>query len=125
MTSLVSARVILIEDEAHVALLIEAMLSDLDFELVGSATRVSTGLALLVGTDFDVAVLDVNLAGEMSFPLANELAARGKPFIFVTGYGPSGLPPEHRGAPVVTKPFRAADLLSALQTALDPVPLGQ
>ncbi len=118
MEALSGVRAVLIEDEAQVAFLIEAMLADLGCEPVGVAARVSEALALIAATSFDVALLDLNLAGELSYPVADQLAAQGKPFVFVTGYGPSGLPPQHRAVPVVTKPFRGKDIAEALCMAL-------
>ena len=118
MSSLDGVKVVLIEDEAHVALLLEAMLDELGGVVAGRAARVSKALDLIAETPFDLALLDLNLAGEMSFPIADVLAARRKPFVVVTGYGAAGLPLEHRSAPVVTKPFREHELESAILTAL-------
>lgn len=109
---------VLIEDEAHVALLLEAMLDGLGGVVTGSAARVSKALDLIAETPFDLALLDLNLAGELSFAVADVLAARHKPFVVVTGYGAAGLPVEHRSAPVVTKPFREHELRDAILVAL-------
>ena len=118
MSSLDGVRVVLIEDEAHVAILIEAMLDDLGGVVVGAAARVSKALDLIAETPFDLALLDLNLAGELSFAVADVLAARRKPFVVVTGYGAAGLPVEHRSAPVVSKPFREHQLRDAILVAL-------
>ncbi len=125
MEALSGVRAVLIEDETQVAFLIETMLADLGCELVGAAARVSKALDLVADASFDVALLDVNLAGEFSFPVADELAAQGKPFVFVTGYGPTGLPPRHGAVPVVTKPFRTGDIAEALRAVLSRAPPSQ
>ena len=98
-----------------VAMNIEDMLLDLGHEVAGLASRLEPALSLAREGEFDIAMLDVNLAGQPSFPVAAILAARGIPFLFATGYGTKGIAQEYRDYPVLQKPFRASDLGAALQ----------
>ena len=100
-----------------VAMNIEDMLLELGHEVAGLASRLAPALALARERDFDAAMLDVNLAGEPSFPVADALRARAIPFIFATGYGREGLREDYRDAPVLQKPFRSRDLAEALAGA--------
>jgi CheY-like chemotaxis protein len=107
-------RILIVEDEMLVAMNIEDMLLELGHEVAGIASRLSPALALAGEAELDGAVLDVNLAGERSFPVADLLAERGIPFLFATGYGLQGIDERYRNRPVLQKPFRAADLGRAL-----------
>ena len=97
-----------------VAMNIEDMLLDLGHEVAGLASRLEPALSLAREGAFDLAMLDVNLAGQQSFPVADILAARGIPFLFATGYGTKGIAEQYRDRPVLQKPFRARDLGEAL-----------
>ena len=108
-------RILIVEDEMLVAMNIEAMLLDLGHEVAGLASRLEPALSLAREAAFDVAMLDVNLAGEASFPVADALRERGIPFLFATGYGINGIAEDYRTAPVLQKPFRARDLEEALR----------
>lgn len=110
MADLAGTRVLLVEDEGAVALLLESMLEDLGCEIVASAGRIPRALQAVRELQFDLAVLDVNVAGETSFELARLLAERGIPFIFSTGYGSAGLPEDLGERPVLSKPFALEDL---------------
>ncbi|MEA3002533.1 MAG: hypothetical protein QOH81_1321 [Sphingomonadales bacterium] len=110
-------RILIVEDEMLVAMNIEDMLLELGHEVAGIASRLGPALALACEGRFDVAMLDVNLAGERSFAIADLLIARGIPFVFATGYGPEGIDAKYRDRPVLQKPFRARDLAAAM-TAL-------
>jgi CheY-like chemotaxis protein len=112
------ARVLLVEDEALIALMLEDMLESMDCAVTALAPRVALGVSLAETGDFDLAMLDVNVAGENVEPVADTLARRGIPFIFATGYGEAGVPLHHRERPVVAKPFRAEQLESAIKKAL-------
>lgn len=109
-------RVLIVEDEMLVAMNIEDMLIELGHEVAGLASRLEPALALAREGGFDAAMLDVNLAGEQSFPVAALLRESGIPFLFATGYGIQGIAEEYRSAPVLQKPFRAQDLGQALRT---------
>lgn len=116
--ALADVRVLLVEDEAMVAMMIEDMLCDLGCQVVGPAARVASALALVDAETVDIAVLDVNLGGERVFPVADALTARGVPYVFSTGYGRAGLDGGHGDRPVLQKPYSAAKLASALTQAL-------
>ena len=108
-------RILIVEDEMLVAMNIEDMLIELGHEVAGIASRLEPALALVRDSGFDAAMLDVNLAGERSFPVADLLIARGIPFLFATGYGPEGIDARYRDQPVLQKPFRAGELLAAIE----------
>jgi CheY-like chemotaxis protein len=115
-TPLAGLRVFVLEDESPVAMLIEDMLRDLDCEIAAEAARVHDALRTIeAGPTFDVALLDVNVAGEKAFPVADALRARGVPFAFLTGYGSVGLREDLRDSPVLAKPFRRRDLERVLR----------
>jgi CheY-like chemotaxis protein len=107
-------RVLVAEDEALVSMLIEDMLAEMGAVVVGPASTFNEALTLAGEVEADVAVLDVNLAGKPIFPVADALRARGIPYIFASGYGEAGIIEAHRGAAVLQKPFREADLARAL-----------
>jgi DNA-binding response OmpR family regulator len=109
-------RILVIEDEMLVAMNIEDMLLELGHEMAGLAGRLEHALALARDSTFDLAMLDVNLAGEPSFPVAQVLAERGIPFLFATGYGIKGISETYRDRPVLQKPFRATDLSDILRS---------
>jgi CheY-like chemotaxis protein len=109
-------KVLIVEDEALVSMLLEAMLEDAGCDVVGPAPRVSAGVALVTsGEAMDAAILDVNVAGEQVFPVAEALAARGVPFAFASGYGEGGVPEMWRDRPVLQKPFGEPELRGLLQ----------
>ncbi|HEX4197545.1 MAG TPA: response regulator [Caulobacteraceae bacterium] len=109
-------RILVVEDEMTIALLIEDMLTDLGHQVVGLAMRLPQAMELAASAVIDFAILDVNLDGHMSFPVADLLRGRGVPFVFATGYGSAGLGEHYRGkAHVVKKPFRIEDLRSAIE----------
>jgi CheY-like chemotaxis protein len=112
-------RVLLVEDEALVAMLLEAVLEDMGCVPVGPAATVEEGMALVAdGAPLDAALLDVNVAGQLVFPIAEALKARGVPFVFSTGYGAAGLSEAWRGHPTVQKPFTEATIRNALMQAM-------
>lgn len=118
MSSLRGKRVFLLEDESLVAMLLEDMLDELGLVVAGTAESLGEAEAKIATLSFDVAVLDVNLNGTKSLPLAERLWQAGKPFVFSTGYGPMGMPAFLADVPVITKPFGPKDLKSALSAAL-------
>ncbi|MFO1013703.1 MAG: response regulator [Caulobacteraceae bacterium] len=112
-------RILVVEDEMMIAMLVEDMLADLGCDVVGPAHGLETALKMATDDDhLDAAVLDVNLGGQQVFAVADALRAKGVPAIFSTGYGEAGLRDVDAGAPVLQKPFRAGDLAKALNTAL-------
>ena len=110
-------RVLLVEDEAIIAMTAEDMLADIGCTVVETATTLADALRMAEGDGFDVALLDVNLAGEDSGPVADRLKALGKPFLFTTGYGSDGMHTEH-DVPVVMKPYQIAQLEEGIGAAL-------
>jgi CheY-like chemotaxis protein len=118
--ALTGKRVLIVEDEALVTMLIEDTLAELGCAVAGIASRFDDALAKAQSLSFDVAILDVNLNGQRSFPIAEALARRGIAFLFATGYGMAGLPPGIAGAPVLEKPFQLQVLQEALEAALEP-----
>jgi two-component SAPR family response regulator len=110
-------KVLVVEDESLVALDIENMLEEMGCKVVASVPRLVKALDLASRLDFDLAVLDINLAGEVVYPLAFRLAARGIPFLFSTGYSTSTLPPELRDRPILKKPVMLASLKRAVAMA--------
>jgi CheY-like chemotaxis protein len=102
-------RVLLVEDEPIVAWLLKDMLVDFGCSVVGPAADVNQALAMIDAESIDVAVLDVNLRGQMSYPIADVLVARGVPFVFSTGYDQDRLLDGYRTFPALQKPFHRSD----------------
>ena len=115
---LAGRRVLVVEDESMVTMLLEDTLADIGCEVVGSASRIDDALAKARSLAFDVAILDVNLNGHQTFAVAEILAQRGLPFVFATGYGATSFPMEMQQAPVLQKPFQQRDLEHVLHSAL-------
>ena len=111
-------RVLIIEDETLIALLLEDMLSELGCTILGSASTVEAAIEMLNGTPPGVAVLDINLGGEKSYGVAQALAERQIPFIFSTGYADGRLEAPWQDRPVLQKPFGQEQLAEALAAAL-------
>jgi CheY-like chemotaxis protein len=111
-------RVLIIEDEAMVAMLLEDILDELGCKVAGTVSELDEALARSAEGRFDVAILDLNLNGSRTFQVAEKLAELRLPFVFSTGYGLAGVPPAFRGVPVLVKPFQEHDLKDALSAAL-------
>jgi len=107
-------KVLVVEDETIVAMLLEQMLEELSCTVVGVAGQLAAAADLAGSTDADIAILDMNLGGQRVDPVAEILAGRGVPFVFASGYGEDGLAPAWRGRPVLPKPFRLDQLRDAL-----------
>jgi DNA-binding response OmpR family regulator len=108
-------RVLVVEDEALIALDIARQLTAAGFQVVGPAISVSRALGLIAEHGCDIALLDVNLGNrETSEPVARALRARGTPFIVLSGYAREHHPPGLQGAPVLSKPASPGDLIAAL-----------
>jgi DNA-binding response OmpR family regulator len=117
--SLSGRRVLVVEDEFLVSLLLEDQLTQLGCEVVRTAASLAEGLSAAANDEIDLAVLDVNLNGERSFPIAAALRERDTPFIFATGFGRAGIEPTFADAPVLQKPYSEHQLRRALIEALD------
>jgi CheY-like chemotaxis protein len=118
VSGLAGKRVLLVEDEPAVAMMVEDMLADLGCVPVGPALRLEEALDLARTADFDAAVLDVNMGGRTSGGVAAALATRGLPFLFATGYGRAGVPEGWAGAVVLQKPYTQVGLAEALEQCL-------
>jgi CheY-like chemotaxis protein len=103
-------RVLVIEDEVLIGMLLEDMLTDLGYAIAGTASRLDEATGLARTADFDLAILDVNLNGRESYPVAEILAERGIPFMFATGYGERGMPSAFQNRPTLQKPFQLESL---------------
>lgn len=93
-----------------IAMLIEDMLDELGYQVAVVAGRLQAALQALNAEAFEIAIVDVNIAGQPSYPVADRLMQGGIPFAFVTGYGVTGLAEAYRSIPVLQKPFRITDL---------------
>ena len=112
-------RILVVEDEPMIRMLLEDMLGELGYTVAAEAARIEEALEAAKNADFDIAILDVNLNGQPISPVADALVARGMPFVFATGYGERGLPEPYRDRPTLKKPFQMDGLKQMLQTALD------
>lgn len=119
MDSLLSGRrIFLVEDEVMVSWALEQAIVSLDCIVVGPAARVKQALAIIETEVFDAAVLDINLNGEKSYPVADALIARGTPFVFSTGYNRDSTPHSYEGLPSLQKPFSIPELSDMLTRLL-------
>lgn len=107
-------RVLVVEDEPMIRLLLDDMLTDLGYTMAAEAGRLDEALAVAKDGEFDLAILDVNLNGQPISPVVDVLTARGVPFVFVSGYARRGIPQEHSTIPLLQKPFQADGLARAL-----------
>jgi CheY-like chemotaxis protein len=112
---------LVVEDETMIFLLIEDMLREMGCASVAHATDIREALMHVESRRPDFAVLDVNLAGEQVYPVAERLDAIGVPFAFATGYGRIGMPERWASRPVIQKPFRQETLAAALAAIVVPV----
>ena len=110
-------RILVVEDEAAISLLLEDMLLDFGCEVVGPAARLTAALDIAHRESLDLAILDVNVAGEPVYPVVEALEARKVPFVFSTGYGSAGIRDLYRDRPVLQKPFAQHDLRQKLVLA--------
>jgi PAS domain S-box-containing protein len=121
--SLDGMRLLVVEDELLVSMLIEEILDELGATVAGPYGRLGDGLAAAKAERFDGAILDLNLAGESADPLADLLLARGVPFVFMTGYQRESIDRRYTNVPVLQKPIDAAALESVLLTLLGSAPV--
>jgi DNA-binding response OmpR family regulator len=109
--------VFVVEDEPMIRMLVVDMLEELGCRVAAEAGDVEEAAKLAQSTDFDLAILDVNLKGKLITPVAELIKALGRPIIFATGYGSEGVPEDFRDLPALPKPFQ----LEALATEIDKV----
>jgi CheY-like chemotaxis protein len=111
-------RLLVVEDEYLIRMLLEDMLADLGYEVAAAVGTIAEASELAAHGDFSAAILDVNLDGEEVYPVAEILAKRGLPFVFVTGYGERSLNEPYRDHPALQKPFQIEQLKAALDKLL-------
>lgn len=110
-------RVLVVEDEMAIALLLQSMLVGFGCTVLGPIARLDKALDIAQREAIDLAILDVNINGREVYPVAAALSARGIPFVFATGYGRAGLRPPYRDRPTLQKPYRSDDLREAIMAA--------
>jgi DNA-binding NtrC family response regulator len=110
-------RVLLVEDEVIVGMMMKEVLTEIGFHVVGPFGKVSDAIEVIDREPLGAAVLDVNLRGEMIYGLADELTGRGVPLVFVTGYGPEAIDARFTNVPVLQKPVDSAALRRVLTPA--------
>ncbi len=116
---MMALRVLVVEDEALIAMLVEQAVEDHGDVVAATASNIQDAMHCAATAEFDVALLDLNLHGQKAHAVPAIVSARKKPFAFVTGYGDMGVLATYASAPVVAKPFRAEDIgiaLAALRT---------
>ena len=109
-------RILVVEDEYLIRMLLEDMLADLGYEVAAAVGTFAEARELAAHGEFSAAILDVNLDGEEIYPVADILAKRGLPFVFVSGYGERSLPEPYRDRPALQKPFQGEQLKAVLAT---------
>lgn len=118
-----SCSVLLVEDEVMIRMMVVDMLEELGHSVAAEAGGIEEAAGLARSAEFDLAILDVNLKGQVITPIADLLSARNLPFVFATGYGSAGLPSEYRDRPTLQKPFQTANLAEAIAMALAATPV--
>ena len=113
-----SPLILVVEDDMMLAMLLEDQLSELGYRSI-KAARIEAAVAIAEGTQIDAAILDVNVAGEPSYPVAEQLRQRGIPFVFATGYSVARLNGNFSGVPTLGKPYSYAELQHVLAAALE------
>lgn len=116
---LAGRRILVVEDEMLVALLLHDMLIDFGCLIVGPAASVDEALAIIETQPLDAAILDVNLSGQMSYPVADALIIRNVPFVLSTGYASNRLQEGYRTLPALQKPYHASELCDVLAAVLE------
>jgi CheY-like chemotaxis protein len=110
-------RVLVVEDESMIRMLLEGMLTDLGHTVAAEAGGIDEAVALAKQAEFDIALLDVNLNGTPITPVVEILVERGLPFVFASGYGLRGVPEAYRDSPTLQKPFQTDALAKAIALA--------
>jgi len=110
--------VFLVEDEVMIRMMVADMLEELGYKVAAEAGDIAEAMRLAQSAEFDLAILDVNVNGKVISPVADLIKAKGRPFIFATGYGSSGLPEQYRDRPALQKPFQIDALGKTIETAL-------
>ncbi len=114
MSALAQKRVLVVEDELLIAMLIEDILADSECRVIGPFSDLNDAMVAARNETFDIALLDVNLCGQKVYPVADLLDQRGIPFLFLSGYGGDAVPGGRPGWRACAKPFTADDLTRML-----------
>jgi CheY-like chemotaxis protein len=114
--------VFLVEDEVMIRMMVADMLEELGHSVAAEAGEIGEAVKLAQSTEFDLAILDVNVNGKIISPVAEVIEMRKRPFIFATGYGLSGLPEQFRNRPSLQKPFQLDTLGRTIDVALRSTP---
>jgi CheY-like chemotaxis protein len=117
-TRIAGRSIFIVEDESVIAMLLEDFLGELGCVVAGVASRLEEAVEKISALSFDAAIVDVNLNGHQTYPLAELLRKKGCSFVFATGYGAATLPKALDGVPVISKPFTLRDLETAFASAL-------
>lgn len=116
---LLGRRVLIVEDDPYITLALEETLTDFGLVVAGAARNVTEALRLAQEESFDVALLDVNIGHDRVDPVADALAAKGRPFVFTTGCGRAGLPEAHLNRAIIEKPFYVEEIMHALRAEIE------
>jgi CheY-like chemotaxis protein len=109
--------VLLVEDEALIGMMMVDILTELGYSILGPVTNIVDAIASAKRGDFDTAILDINLKGELVYPVADLLLESGVPFLFVTGYSAERIDKRYAGVPTLQKPLQKKDLQTAFARA--------
>ena len=115
-TDLTNRRILVVEDDLAIAVLIEEMLQESGCVVVGPVGKLDAALQLASDEDLDAAILDITIRGGKVFPVVQHLQARGVPFALASGYGDWALPEALRNQPRLVKPFTAGDLMAQVRS---------
>ena len=118
MKAAVQRSVLLVEDEVMIRMMVADMLEELGYTIAAEAGDIDEAVRLVQVTDFDIAILDVNVNGKVITPVAEVVLLRGLPFVFATGYGAQGLPEKFRDRPTIQKPFQIETLARTIEATL-------
>jgi CheY-like chemotaxis protein len=110
--------VFLVEDEAMIRMMVADMLEELGYHVAAETGEINEAIRLAAITEFDIAILDVNVNGKVISPVAELIKARNRPFIFATGYGTQGVPESYRDRPALQKPFQIETLAEVIASTL-------
>lgn len=118
LKSAVRRSVLLVEDEVMIRMMVADMLEEIGYVIAAEAGDIDDAVRLVQVTDFDIAILDVNVNGKVITPVAEAVQLRGLPFVFATGYGAQGLPEKFRDRPTIQKPFQIETLARTIESTL-------
>ena len=110
--------VFLVEDEVMIRMMVADMLEELGYHVVAEAGEINEAIRLAQCTEFDLAILDVNVQGKLITPVAELITTLNRPIIFATGYGTAGIPEEFRSHPSLEKPFLIEKLARTIDSTL-------